>query len=349
MPWPTIFANLAAGVQPLSLFDTMFTQVAQMCAIPCTAAGTNALTLTPIGSAPTFTSYQNFTTARFIAVANSTGAMTAQFGALAFLNVYLGDLATQAGSGAVNLGQEYVLVFVQSLNAGAGGFVLEQASVPGAGTGFAPNAQSLTSGTTYTTPTAGGKLPLYLYIRMVGGGGGGGGDTAGTGGTGGTTSFSTTTAWTVIGGTGGGFSSAVSTPGAGGAGGTGGVNGSPGSLVVRLIGANGNTGEATSSGGSSFGGGDGGGTPLSGRGAAIGGATGGTAVANSGSGGAGAGSTAVRCGGGGGASEYVEFIVPSPAASYTYAIGAAGTAGAGGTNSGGAGAGGQIQVIAYWQ
>src|SRR5215472_4545670 len=194
MPWPTIFANLAAGVQPLPLFDAMFTQVAQMCAIPCSAAGTNALTLTPIGAAPTFTSYQNFTSARFVAVNTSTGAITAQFGTLASLNVYLGDLATQAGSGAITIGQEYVLVFVQSLNVGAGGFVLESAAIGGTGSsGFAPQASLLTSGTTFTTPTAGGKLPLYLYVRMVGGGGGGGGDTAGTGGTGGTTSFTNVT------------------------------------------------------------------------------------------------------------------------------------------------------------
>jgi hypothetical protein len=82
--------------QPLALFDAMFTQVAQMVAVPCTPAGVNSLTLTPIGSAPSFTSYQNFTSARFVASANSTGPVTAQFVSLANLPVYLADGATQA-------------------------------------------------------------------------------------------------------------------------------------------------------------------------------------------------------------------------------------------------------------
>ena len=47
MAFPTIFANLSAGNQPASLLDTMFNIAGAAGAIPCTAAGTNAITLTP--------------------------------------------------------------------------------------------------------------------------------------------------------------------------------------------------------------------------------------------------------------------------------------------------------------
>jgi len=106
----------------------MFTQVAQMVPVPCTAAGVNSLTLTPIGSAPAFTSYQNFTAARFVATANSTAAVSAQFGSLANLPVYLADGVTQVTT-QITLNQEYVLVFAQALNSGGGGFYLESAAV----------------------------------------------------------------------------------------------------------------------------------------------------------------------------------------------------------------------------
>jgi len=349
MPWPTTFAKLAAGNQLLALFDAMFAQIAQMVAVPCTAAGTNAITLTPIGNAPAFTSYQNFTAARFVATANNTAATTAQFGALGFLNVYLGDLATQVVSGGIVLGQEYVLIFVQSLNAGVGGFVLEQASIPTA-PGFVPVPSNLTTGTTYTTPTAaGGIRPLYLHIRMVGGGAGGGTNFGANppGGTGGTTTFAGGT-WTAVGGSGGGPSPGGTSAGPGGAGGSGGLNGS-GILVKRLTGEAGAAGKAFSGAGPpGFPGGFGGSTPFGGRGRG-GPGTGGAAKANTGSGGAGGADTGVLSGGGGGASEYVEFIIPTPAASYTYAIGAGGAGSTGGGANGGAGAAGRIVIVAHWQ
>lgn len=130
MTWPTIFANLAGGNQNLALFDAMFNQVASMIAIPCTATGTNAIVLTPIGSAPTLTSYANFNFFRFLAVGNSTGAVTGQFTTLAALPVYKSDGLTQVAANDILSGQEYVLIFSQALNGGAGGFYLENAAVP---------------------------------------------------------------------------------------------------------------------------------------------------------------------------------------------------------------------------
>ena len=130
MAWSTIFANLASGNQPLSLLDAMFSQVAQMVAIPCTASGVNALSLSPATNAPTIAAYQDFSAFRFQAPSTTTGAVSAGFSGLATLPVYLSDGATQAGTGAMTANLEYVLVFVQSLNSGTGGFILEAAAVP---------------------------------------------------------------------------------------------------------------------------------------------------------------------------------------------------------------------------
>jgi hypothetical protein len=130
MAWPTNFAQLAGGNQPLSLFDTMFAQVAQMIAIPCVAGGQNSLTLAPIGNAPILAAYTEFCAFRFKAVQTSNAAMSANFLTLPNLPIYLADGATQAGLGVSILGQEYVLVFSQALNGGSGGFYIESAAVP---------------------------------------------------------------------------------------------------------------------------------------------------------------------------------------------------------------------------
>jgi hypothetical protein len=132
MAWPTTFANLAGGNQPLSIFDVMFAQVAQMIAIPCTASGQNAITLTPVGNAPILASYSFGNFFRFLAVQTSNAAVTAQFTTLGFAPVYKADGLTQVGTGDINQGQEYVLIYNPALNASAGGFFLENAAVPAA-------------------------------------------------------------------------------------------------------------------------------------------------------------------------------------------------------------------------
>jgi hypothetical protein len=49
--------------------------------------------------------------------------------------------------------------------------------------------------------------------------------------------------------------------------------------------------------------------------------------------------------GGGGEGEYVEITISSPAATYTYSVGAGGAGGTGGTNGGTGGAGGSGYII----
>jgi hypothetical protein len=184
--------------------------------------------------------------------------------------------------------------------------------------------QVFTSGSgTYTTPT-GCKA---IFIRCVGGGGGGAGagTGAGAGGSGGSTTFSTLTA---------AFGTGGQVTGGGGDGGVG-TNGD-----VNVRGGFGGFG----GGGATQNAGGGGSTPLGcGGGVVPTGGYNGTAAAGYGAAGGGASSPASGSGGGGGAGGYVEKLISSPAATYSYAIGAAGAAGAGGT-VGAAGTSGVIIV-----
>jgi hypothetical protein len=196
-----------------------------------------------------------------------------------------------------------------------------------------PTIQALTSGSsaTYTTPTG----VVAIRIRMVGGGGGGqgSGTSPGNGGNGGDTTFSTFTA-------GGGNN--------GGGGGSGG-GGSGGS--INLTGGNGATRPNNTA--SQFGG-LGGSSAFGGGGAPgnNGPSAGSAGSANTGGGGGGAGCNAtVQAGGGGGSGAYVEALITSPATTYTYTVGAGGTAGAAGTSgaAGGAGGSGIIIVEEFYQ
>jgi len=209
----------------------------------------------------------------------------------------------------------------------------------------APTQQIFTSGSgTYTLPSG----VKWVRIRMVGGGGGGHGSYASGGappasaGTGGNTTFGTSFL-TANGGVGG---SGYGTPGTGGT-----VSVGSGATGISIAGATGNGGIAYpvnatygvggSGGVTSFGGAGGGGAAV---------AAGIAATANSGGGGGGAGGpqangTQAGSGGGGGAGGFIDVIIASPSASYSYAVGAAGTAGVAGASAYAGGAGGSGYII----
>lgn len=195
-----------------------------------------------------------------------------------------------------------------------------------------PTRQAFTAGSgTYTTPAN----CLYINVRMVGGGGGGGGSGssgAGNGGNGGNTTFST---FTANGGVGGVGSSATSN--AGGAGGT--ASGG----TINLAGQNGAScvpGPSVSLGGAG-----GGSAFFNGAGQPFDGA-GGSATANTGGGGAGGSRSTTAAGGsGGGAGGSCEGWINSPAATYSYAVGANGSAGTAGVSGNNGGSGGLGYII----
>ena len=212
-----------------------------------------------------------------------------------------------------------------------------------------PTIQKFTSGSgTYTTPAS----CLWIRVRAVGPGGGGSGSStqaANNGGDGGNGSAATT-----FGPISAGLGSGGSHGPANGGGGGGGV--SLGSAIGTAI-------EGANGGGSGFTtaatvyplSGHGGASAFGGSGAsAAAGFSGFTAKTNSGSGGSGGGvigGGVSNFGSGGGSGGYVDAIIISPAASYSYAIGSGGAAGTAGTSgfAGGAGASGYIEVTEYYQ
>lgn len=210
-----------------------------------------------------------------------------------------------------------------------------------------PTQQAFTTGSgTYTTPAG----VLWIRVRMVGGGGGGaGGGTNGTGATAGGNGGDTTFGTTLLAANHGTGGATNANPGSGGTASLG-----SGPVGIALTGATGGGGTAAASssaaafepsggmGGSSPFGGAGGGGASAGSGSA--------AVTNSGSGGGGGGCTApngaiLLGGGGGGAGGFVDAVISSPSASYSYAIGAAGSAGTAGTSGSNGGAGGSGYIL----
>ena len=208
-----------------------------------------------------------------------------------------------------------------------------------------PTTQRLTSGTaaTYTTPNG----VTHISVKVVGGGGGGAGTGSsgpGTGGTGGTSTFAIPSGATLISVTGGAGAAPSSD---GGVGGTGTIT-SPAVEISNTPGGKGGGSSQVSNNS----GGMGGSNPMGGAGGGGGGgaSAGLSGVANTGGGGGGGGSTSFASGSGGGAGGYTVAQITSPLATYTYTIGAGGTAGAAGTSgfAGGAGGSGYIEVTEYY-
>ena len=239
--------------------------------------------------------------------------------------------------------------FTLPVTAGTDGYYLKtNGSGVGSWSAFTPpTVQNFTSGSgTYTTPAS----VKYIKVNMVGGGGGGSGSGTSGGGNGsaGTSSTFGSSLLTAALGSSGAYGSA-----AGGAGGAATVS-SPaiGSGVTGGAGGGSASTGATST--IQWSGADGGISALGGSGRGSNQSAGGAAAANSGSGGAGggmSGTASALTGCGGGAGGYLEAIIPSPSATYSYTVGAAGSGGSAGTSgsAGGNGGSGVISVTEYYQ
>lgn len=187
-----------------------------------------------------------------------------------------------------------------------------------------PVVQNLGGTGTYTTPL--NATYLKVTLQAGGGGGAGSGATSGPGTDGANTTFGAFTA---------GFGSRGSVRSGGAA--TGGWRNRPGQAGGQ------------GPGGYTFCPGAKGGGPYGGT--CLGSQNGGDGINGSGGGGGGADSgSGTTTGGGGGEGGYIEIIIPTPAATYAYAIGAGGTGGAAGTGGkpGGAGGGGWATVEAHF-
>ena len=128
MAWLTF--GTATSPEPMSALDTQFNNVASGMELPCTATGTNAISLTPLTNFPSLSSYNELGGYRFVAANSSTGAVTLQYNGLGFLPVYHADGVTQATIGDIIINQQYIVTFHQALNSGGGGFFFLSASTP---------------------------------------------------------------------------------------------------------------------------------------------------------------------------------------------------------------------------
>jgi hypothetical protein len=129
MTWTT-FANLGVGPGTTPQLDANFSILSALVPIPCTATGTNTITLTSIEGAAAIAAYQQNMIFTAIAANTSTGAATAQFGSLAALPIY-----KDAQAGPVALSGSEIVQFCQftlsydlALNSGGGGLHLQTGS-----------------------------------------------------------------------------------------------------------------------------------------------------------------------------------------------------------------------------
>lgn len=273
--------------------------------------------------------------------ADGTWAAPAGAGTVTSVGLTMPAEFSVAGSPVTSAGTLAVTKANQNAGTYYGGPYSGSAAAPTFKAFQAPSIQKFTSGSgTYTLPAG----ALYIRVRMVGGGGGGGGGgtgtTGGSGGTGGNTTFGTTLL--VANGGAGGTASGNQTSGTGGTASLG--TGPIGTAIAGSTGTAAWTTQGTIGGVSPFGGA---GVVT----ATGGGATATAAVANSGSGGGGGNSGSGNGGSGGGSGGFVDAIITSPSATYSYAVGAAGTQGSAGTSGGAGGAGGSgyIEVTEYYQ
>lgn len=113
MTAPVTFANLTAP--SMALLDQMFAAVAAFAPVPCSAAGTNTITLTPLSdSIAVPTTFGTLQMAIFEAPATTTGLATAGFAGGSQFPLYKTG-GTQCGSGDIVSGNVYLVAFAPTL------------------------------------------------------------------------------------------------------------------------------------------------------------------------------------------------------------------------------------------
>jgi len=110
----------------LAVLEQMWRQIAAgFVIVPCLAAGTNDITLTPVLHQEGARTYANHMAFGFVAAATSSGDVSVKVGSLGLLKAFKENGATRAGTGDVVNGSYYIASYVSSLDSGAGGFVLK--------------------------------------------------------------------------------------------------------------------------------------------------------------------------------------------------------------------------------
>lgn len=161
----TIYANLQDGLNPLSLWDQSLADMGNLGIIPCTAAGANAIVLTPIASvnAPNLQiPPQTLQAFSFIAAANSTAPVTLKVDGNPAKNVYKSDGITQLGAGDISSGRPYQIIYSPSLNSSVGGFYLQSEATSAADLTFTQ------AGTGAVTRSLSGKVGETFSVTDFG-------------------------------------------------------------------------------------------------------------------------------------------------------------------------------------
>ena len=245
MTLPVTFATLASGSQNAALFDQQFAALGACVDIACTAAGSNAIVLTPQANTPTVLAYSNLTP-KFVwtQAQTTTGSATiAVAGGLAALPAYRNNGQTSIGSGDLVAGNSYTAFYLSTLNSGGGGFVVDAFGSLGAGT--LQSRVFYSASATITVPPSASSGLVQMWGATGGSGGAtGGGATGGSGGGGyleklltGLTSGNTLTYTQAAGGLAG-----VVSPGSGGN--AGATTLSSGTQVISTLTCNGSPGTA---------------------------------------------------------------------------------------------------------
>jgi hypothetical protein len=129
MPLPITFATLTSP-QNLSDFDTQFAAVAALGGIPCSASGTNAISLTPFANTPNITGYTDLAPSFvFAGQANSSASVSLSVSGLGFKNAYKWGGQNGVGNDDILAGSIYKATYLGALNSGSGGFVVDSVGV----------------------------------------------------------------------------------------------------------------------------------------------------------------------------------------------------------------------------
>lgn len=130
MPLPFIFGGISGPTEPLAALDTNFAAVGAIGVIPCSAAGTNAVALTPFANTPTISSYTDLAPSfMWSQPVTSTGAVSLNVATIGARNAYKWNGLQLCGAGDLIAGFVYKATFLTALNSGAGGFVVDTIGV----------------------------------------------------------------------------------------------------------------------------------------------------------------------------------------------------------------------------
>lgn len=158
----------------LVALDVNFSTVSAQAPIPCTIAGTNALTLTQnsVGLVPSvaITSYSQGMVFSGVATGTNNGPVTATVGGAGVLNVYKdtssGPVALTGTGNEIVIGNAISLRYDSALNGGIGGFHLVSSTAT-SGSAISPTSVQINGNSTLTNLLS-GNSPTLTFTATPG-------------------------------------------------------------------------------------------------------------------------------------------------------------------------------------